>query len=71
MKMKEEEINQEIEKFHIQLLKNVIKVIKLNQKEIKKQNTSFFNNGAVCFGDVIILEINHEIGKIRKREKGL
>lgn len=34
--MKEEKINKEIEKFHVQLLKNIIKVIKLNQKEIRK-----------------------------------
>ncbi len=65
----DEEANKEIEKFHKQLLRNVIKVIRLHQKEVRKlpntdKSFEIFNNGSIAFGDVLIHQIKQEIKSI-------
>ncbi len=66
-------MNEELEKFHIQLLENVIEVIKTNQASVDKinrDNNDSYHKGAISFGDVIIHEIRNEIRKIRKSDGG-
>ena len=61
-----EEAKKEIIKFHVQVLRNVIKVIKVNQKEVErihKKNKSDFHLGSIAFGNVIIYQLNEEINR--------
>lgn len=64
----EQAAEMELTKFHIQLLKNVIEVVKVNQKEVERTQDmeDLFHSGAVAFGEVIIHQIRKEIKRLKR-----
>ena len=73
----ENQANREIEKFHRQLFSNVIDIIKLNQKALKKllakenrgENFRDFHKGELAFGDVLIHLLAKEIRKLAIKDE--
>ena len=62
----DKEAEKEIIRFEKKLLENVIKIIKLNQEEVRKlKPQEDFHRGSIAFGDVLI----HILKELKKGEK--